>query len=338
MIRTKTTVVVGAGAAVEIDLPDPRELLNRVAQGFDFQRLGTDLETEEMRDFDAFFKKVKGKREALHEAAIRIRAGSRLSSSMHALLQQHGDDQHVLAVGKLAMAYYTLRAEAHSLVESEPRDPGDMPLRGSENWLFQLARMVVDGVPRARAESCFDNLHIVNFNTDRAIQHYMPWALSSAFGMDVTEAQELCAEKLKVIQPFGRAGRLDWQPGSEEVADWGAQDSDKLFTLAECIRTAGEFLDDRAARATLYNGLGKARRIVFLGFGFNAMETALLFDERLTQAPEALAALRESETDQHDNVRRVLNAIGGISTEAIIGLPVTHSWKLLRDYNALLES
>ena len=196
MIRTKTTVIVGAGAGVEYDLPDARELLSRIAHGFDFQRLGTDLETPEMHDFDAQFRKVKGKHDELLQAAARLRAGARLSSSIHALLSQHGDDEHVVAVGKLAVAYYTLRAEALSPMAAEPRDPGAMPLRGGENWLFQLGRMVVDGVARARAEACFDNLQLVSFGNDRAIQHYMPWVLHTGFGMRLTEAQAICADKL----------------------------------------------------------------------------------------------------------------------------------------------
>lgn len=338
MIRTKTTVVVGAGAAVEVDFPDARELLNKVSQGFDFQRLGTDLQTAEMDDFDALFKKLKGKHQPLRDAAQQVRAASRLSSSLHALLQQQGADDHVLVVGKLALAYYTLKAEAHSPITEEPRDPGDMPLRGSENWLFQLGRLVVDGVPRARAEHCFDNIHLVNFNTDRSIQHYMPWVLHTAFGMTISEARSICAEKLRVVQPFGRAGKLPWQTGDEGVADWGEVNLAKLFNVAECIRTLDEFIDDRQARAALAGGLNKARRLVFLGFDFGGMETAMLFDDRLQQAPEVLASLRESDTDTAPMLRRVLTQSGGISADAIIATPVVRSWKLLRDHSQLLES
>lgn len=338
MIRTKTTVVVGAGAAVEVDLPDPRDMLGKINQGYDFQRLGTDLARAETGDFDALFKKLKGKAETLKDAAQRLRAGSRLSTSIHALLQQHGNDDHVIAVGKLALAYYTLRAEQDSPTTDEPRDPGEMPLRGGENWLFQLGRMAVDGVPRAKADSSFDNLTFISFGTDRTIQHYMPWVLHSGFGMGISEARAICAEKLRVIQPFGRAGRLPWMAGDEAVADWGDLDLAKLFNVADGLRTADEFINDRQARAALSSAVSKSRRLVFLGFDFTGMEVALLFDDRLQQVPDVLAALRESEVDREPMITRVLDKVGGIGPDAVIAMPVTSSWKMLRDYSQLLES
>lgn len=338
MIRTKTAVVVGASAAVEIELPGRRDMLTKIAQGFDFQRLGSDLQTAEMQDFDALFKKVKGKGETLREAGLRIRAGSRLSTSIHALLQQHGEDKHVLAAGKLAIAYFTLLAESQSAMAAEPRDPGEMPFRGSENWLFQLGRMVVDGVPRAKAEHCFDNLHIVNFNMDRAIQHYMPWVLHSGFGMPVTEAQDLCAERLRVIHPYGRAGRLEWETGAEAEAEWGGQDPKRLFKVAENIRTAGEFLDDRQMKASLHGGLANARRLVFIGFDFNSLDTSLLLQERLSHGPETLVGLSEGEHGKVDTIRRVLKGKVGIAPESLVALHLGQSWQMLADNGLLIES
>ena len=330
--------MVGTGAAVELELPDARTLLNKMAQAFDFQRLGGDLQSREMKDLDALFKKVKGKRDKLIEAATRIRSGSRLSSSIHSLLQQHEDDEHVVAVGKLAMVYFTLAAEAQTAIAAEPRDPGEMPLRGTENWLFQLGRMVVDGVPRARADSCFDNLQIINFNSDRSIQHYMPWVLHNGFGMDVTEARAICAEKLRVLQPYGCAGQLEWQNGDAVVADWADTETKKLFTLAEGIKTPTEFLEDRHARAAVYGGLAKARRLVFLGFDFNPRDAGLLFDERLTNEPEVLIALRHNAASAAKTVQQVLATSAGIGEEKIAAMHTTNSWKLLRDYGALIES
>lgn len=338
MIRTKTAVVVGQGAAVEIELPGQRDLLTKIAQGFDFQRLGSDLQTAEMQDFDALFKKVKGNGDALREAGLRIRAGSRLSSSIHALLQQHGDDKHVLAAGKLAIAYFTLRAEHQSAMAAELRDPGDMPFRGSENWLFQLGCMVVDGVPRAKAEHCFDNLHIVNFNMDRAIQHYMPWVLHSGFGMPLTEAQGLCAERLRIIHPYGRAGQLEWETGALAEAEWGVQDPKRLFKIAENIRTAEEFMEDRQMKASLQGGLANARGLVFIGFNFNSLDTSLLLQERLSHGPETFVSLTEIDQGKVDTIRRVLKGKMGISLETLVAMHLGQSWQMLADNGLLIES
>lgn len=338
MIRTKTAIVVGAGAAVEVELLGQREMLGKIAQGFDFQRLGSDLATPEIEQFDKLFKRVKGEGENLREAGLRIRAGSRLTSSIHALLQQHGDDKHVKAAGKLAIAYFTLKAERQSAMEAEPRDPGDMPFRGMENWLFQLGCMVVDGVSRSRAEHCFDNLHIVNFNCDRSIEHYMPWVLHSGFGMPITEAQDLCAQKLKVVHPYGRAGRLEWQSGAEAEAEWGADNPKALFKVAEGIRTASEFADDRQLKASLQGGLTNARRLAFIGFDFNSLDTSLLFQERLTHGPDTLVALGDGDMRKTDTITRVLRNLGGIAPESLVTMHVGPSWQMLANYGLLIES
>jgi hypothetical protein len=329
---------VGAGAAVEIELPGQREMLSRIAQGFDFQRLGGPLQTQEMQDFEALFRKVKGKAEDLREAALRIRAGARLSTSIHALLQQHGDDKHVLAAGKLAVAYYTLKAEEQSAMAAEPRDPGDMPFRGTENWLFQLGRMVVDGVARSKADHCLDNLHLVNFNTDRAIEHYMPWVLHSGFGMPVTEAQALCAEKLRVVHPYGRAGRLEWETGDEAEASWGEDNQRALYKVAEGIRTMTDLVDDRQFKAMLTGGITNARRLLFIGFDFNSLDTSLLFPERLSHSPDTLVALAEAERGKAETIRRMLRTHGGIAPESLAAFHIGQSWQMLSDNSLLIES
>lgn len=338
MIRTKTAVVIGSGASVEIELPGQREMLASIAQGFDFQRLGSDLATPETGVFDALFRKVKNEGEKLREAALRIRAGSRLSTSIHALLQQHGEDAHVVAAGKLAVAYYTLKAERDCAMEAEPRDPGDLPFRGNENWLYQLGLMVVDGVSRSRAEHCLDNLQIVNFNTDRAVEHYIPWVLHSGFGMPITEAQQLCAEKLKLVHPYGRAGRLPWQAGGDASADWGADDMKALFKVAEGIRTPSELAGDRQLKASIQSGLGGARRLVFVGFDFNSLDTTNLFQERLSHNPETLVSLGEGQREKADTIRQVLKGLGGISPDTVVAMQLGRSWQMLSDYKPLLES
>ena len=338
MIRTKTTVIVGQGALAELDFPTPAEVLARAVQAFDFQRLGSNLQTDDMQAFDALLQKVKGKTAALKEAAGRVRAASRLSPSFPALLQQMGEEQHLVAITKLAIAYFTLQAEDRSAMEAEPRDPWDLPLRGSENWLYQLAQLIIDGVPHARAEHSLDNLAIVSFGSDRAIQNYMPWALHHGFGMELTEARAICADRLKLIQPYGTAGRLDWQTGDLPAAEWGASDAKTLFGAAEGIRSAGEFSADRQARSALTGALSQSRRVVFLGFTANPLDTALLFDERLPQTPEALASLHGTDPLGGEVLRQVLSRTAGIGAEHLVHLTPDPSWQMLRANQALLGS
>ena len=342
MIRTKTTLVVGAGANTELQFPDGRELLARIAAGFDFARLGTGLESADMTamaaHIEAIAKKARVKKDDLLEAGQVIRSAARLSNSIDAILEQHGDNPMVLAVGKLAIAHYTLAAEAESPMGAEPRDPGDLPVRGHENWLYQLGRMVVNGVPRAKAESCFDNLSIVCFNYDRAIETYMPWALNMAFGMRITEAQELITAKLKIVHPYGMPGRLEWQGGDTPVADWGTEEVEDLPGVVEQIHTWSERAEERGFQRALLGEVVQGKRLVMLGFGFDPMNCAMLFDAPFEHAPDVLVTMPRASETERAAVRKLLRRQAGIKDDATVTLADLRAWELLRDYAPFLES
>jgi len=342
MIRTKTTLVVGAGASCELQFPDGGELLARIAAGFDFQRRGSALESPDIAAMDALIgdiaKQARVKKEALLEAGRIIRSAARISSSIDAILEQYGDNPMVLAVGKLAIAHYTLAAEAASPLGAEPRDPGDLPVRGQENWLFQISRAVVNGVPRARAESCFDNLSIICFNYDRAIEHYLPWALHMAFGMNLTDARALVAERLRIIHVYGTPGRLGWQTGAMPVADWGETGVGNLPAVVEQIRTMTERTEERGFKRLVPVEVVQGKRLVFLGFGFDPMNCAMLFDAPFEHNPDVLITMPGASDVERAAVLRLLKRQVGIRDESLVTMENLHAWQLLRDYAPFIES
>ncbi|AKQ42127.1 hypothetical protein CP97_09010 [Aurantiacibacter atlanticus] len=342
MIRTKTTLVVGAGASCELQFPDGKDLLARIAAGFDSQRLGGGLESPDIvamaAHIEAIAKQARVKKQLLQEAGQIIRSASRISSSIDAILEQHGDNPLVLAVGKLAIAHYTLDAEAKCPMGPEPRDPGDLPVRGTENWLFQLSHAIVNGVPRAKADQCFDNLSIINFNYDRTVEHYLPWALHMAFGMSLTEARALVAEKLRIIHAYGTPGRLDWQTGDRAVAAWGETSPDDLAAVVEQIRTASERGAERGFKRQLLGEVVHGKRLVFLGFGFEPMNCAMLFDAPFEQNADVLITMHGASETERSAVLRLLKRQAGIKDESTVMIENLRAWQLMRDYAPFLES
>lgn len=342
MIRTKTTLVIGSGAGAELELPDGRELLNKVAQGFDFTRLGSELQTRDMvsldQHFEKFARRVGATKQKLHEAGGAIRTSARIGSSVDAILEQHNTDALVQAAGKLAVVFYTLQAEARSPLGLEPRDPGDLPLRGNENWLFQLGRLIVDGVPRGQADKCFDNLSIISFTYDRAIQHYLPWVVHMAFGMTLNEARQLVGAKLRIVQPFGSAGRLPWEPGETPDAEWGNEEAWNIHNLVKEIRTASEVKKNHQLAQYLIGEVAGAKRLVFLGFGFESAATSLLFDYSLSHDPDVLVSLLGANSATVGAIHRLLKRQTGIEDDDLIAILELRSWKMLRDYALLLEN
>ena len=343
MIRTETTLVIGAGANCEIEMPAGAELLNRIAAGFDFDRLGSQVQTRDMVALAAIFEECAERLgttyEAMLEAGRTIKQASRVTTSIDAGLEQYGSDNaNVIAAGKIALAYYTLQNEAKSTLAVEPRDAGELPLRVTENWLFQLGQLITKGVPRAQAETCFDKLSIVCFNYDRAIEHYLPWVVSMAFGMDLEEARMLVGTHLRIVHPYGSPGTLPWIFGAGEPCEWGEQEPEDWLDLAKGFYTASERSRDKRFSSFLMAEIASGRRLGFLGFGFDPMNTSMLFDRVLDHDPDVMVALTDVGEGTKKAVHYLLKRNTGVRDPDLITIEDCKAYKLLQDNGLFLET
>lgn len=343
MIRTETTLVIGAGANCEIEMPDGAELLARIAAGYDFDRLGSQVQTRDMvalaEIFEASAERLGTTYESLLDAGRTIKQASRVTNSIDAVLEQYGSDNpDVIAAGKIALAYYTLQAEQKSTLGLEPRDAGDLPLRGTENWLFQLGQLITKGVPRAKAEQCFDNLSIVCFNYDRAIEHFMPWVLTMAFGMPMEEAQMLVSTHLRIVHPYGSPGTLPWIFGAGEPCQWGETEPEDWLAVAKGLYTASERARDKRFSSFLIAEIAHGKRLGFLGFGFDPMNTSMLFDRVLDHDPYVMVALTGIGPGTKKAVHYLLKRNTGVQNPDLIQIEDMRAYKLLRDNGLFLET
>ncbi len=342
MIRTDTTLIIGAGANREVEMPDGPELLSKIAAGFEFERLDSEVKSRDLVNFSILFQRVADQLDLTYDelvaGAMAIRDATLVSTSIDAILEQYGHDPAVLAAGKLAIVYYTLQGESKSTMAIEPRGPGELPLRGMDNWLFQLGQLIVKGVPRARAEECFEKLSIVCFNYDRAIEHYLPWVVMRAFGMTYEEACELVANRLRIVHPYGVAGRLPWQGDEDYGATWGDTDPANIVALSKRIYTASQRAGSRQFQSYLRSEMSRGKRLGFLGFGFDPMNVAMLFDELEHDNPDMLISLVGISETQQKAILRLIYRLTGIEDESRITLENMKAFELLRDYGRFLES
>ncbi|BDW82392.1 hypothetical protein MACH24_18300 [Erythrobacter sp. Dej080120_24] len=342
MIRTDTTLIVGAGANREIEMPDGPDLLAKIAAGFEFDRLHSDVKSRDLVNLANLFERVSDEiglsYDELVGGAMAIREATIVSTSIDAILEQYGHDPAVLAAGKLAIVYYTLQAESKSTLAAEPRAAGELPLRGTENWLYQLGQLIVKGVPRAKAEECFEKLSIVCFNYDRAIEHYLPWVVQRAFGMTYEESCELVAGRLRIVHPYGVAGRLPWQGDEENGATWGQDDPENIVQLSKRIFTASQRAASRQFQSYLRAEMSRGKRLGFLGFGFDPMNVAMLFDELEHDNPDMLISLVDIGEVERKAILRLIYRLTGITDESLITLENMKAFELLRDYGRFLES
>ena len=342
MIRTDTTLIIGAGANREIEMPDGAELLGKIASGFEFERLDSEVKSRDLINLAALFQQVADQVDLTYDelvaGATAIRDATLVSTSIDAVLEQYSHDRAVLTAGKLALVYYTLQAESKSVLASEPRAAGELPLRGTDTWLFQLAQLIVKGVPRAKAEECFEKLSIVCFNYDRSIEHFLPWVVMRAFGMTYEEACELVDGRLRIVHPYGVAGRLPWQGDPENGAAWGDETPDNIVALSKRIFTASQRAKSRQFQSYLRAEMSRGKRLAFLGFGFDPMNVAMLFDELEHDNPDMLISLVGIGEVEQKAILRLIYRLTGITDEGLITLENRKAFELLRDYGRFLES
>ncbi len=342
MIRSKTTLVIGPGAGLEIEMPGRAELLNKVAQGFDFARLGSELQTRDMQvlanHFEKFGRQMGANGERLRDASQNIRVSAKVGTSVDAILEQHAHDQLASAACKLALVYYTLQAEARSPLLLEPRDPGDLPLRGTENWLYHLGKLLTSGVPRNLMDQAFENLAIINFNYDRSIQHYLPFVVAMAFGITLNEARQMVGSKLNITHPLGNAGRLPWEPGDTPDVEWGNEEPWNIHNLVKEIQTASERMRNRQYVTGLHAALAGSKKIIFLGFDFDPATIDFLFDYSLSHDPDVIAVTQGMNQPAQHAAYRLLRRRTGIEDESLISMLDMRCFHFLRDYSLFLES
>jgi hypothetical protein len=342
MIRSKTTLIVGAGASCELGIVSSDELLLKIGQSFDFSRLGSETQTRDGLLLSQYLGKLAARigrsEEDVHRAAERLRIASRMGRSIDTVLDQHDTHPLIAACGKLAVVHFLAQSEAKSILRLTPRMAGDLPIQGTETWLYQLGQLVTSGVPRSQVEKCFDELAIVAFTYDRSIEHFLPHAMVMAFGMSLQEAQAIVAARLRIIHPYGTIGRLPWQPGDGAELEWGAENPWNIHNLAAGLRTSGEIMRDAQALMQMRAMVAGAKRIAFLGFGYQPQNMDMLIDFALSHDPEVIATVWGLSKTSLASVMRVFRRKIGIEDETLLLAANARANDVMRDYALLLES
>ncbi|MEP7223181.1 MAG: hypothetical protein ABI673_11020 [Novosphingobium sp.] len=342
MIRTKTTLVVGAGASCEMQMPSSAELLDRIASGYDFYRFGGERMSKDSSTLLRYLNKLTERpghnQEKLYAATERLRVASRLGQMIDTIIEQNDDNPLVTLCGKLAILHYICQGEAKASLRPAPKVEGELPLLIGDYWLVELGRLMTTGVPRSKVEQCFENLTIVSFNYDRSIEHFLPYALITAYGMTLVEAQRIVTQRLKIVHPYGTIGRLPWQAGEGPDVEWGNDAPWNMLSLLSSLRTHGELMGDRAALTQVRGAMMKAQRVVFMGFGYHPQNLDVLIDGNFAHNPEVLAAVHQMSAPSQKSVIRMLRRKLGLTDEDKLMVIQSRCQEFMRDYSMLLES
>ncbi|SMC47847.1 hypothetical protein [Novosphingobium sp. B1] len=159
-----------------------------------------------------------------------------------------------------------------------------------------------------------------------------------AYGIDLKEAQRVIAEKLDVIHPHGTIDRLPWQRGDAPQADWGVEQPWNIHAIATNLKSLAERRTDRNALRDVRVAVANAKRLVFLGFGFQPQNVDLLFENTLSHNPEVLISTYGMSQGNAATVAHMMKRLAGLESADLLMLSPGKAWEILRDYSLLLES
>ena len=144
--------------------------------------------------------------------------------------------------------------------------------------------------------------------------------------------------RLRIVHPYGVAGRLPWQGDPENGAAWGDETPDNIVALSKRIFTASQRAKSRQFQSYLRAEMSRGKRLAFLGFGFDPMNVAMLFDELEHDNPDMLISLVGIGEVEQKAILRLIYRLTGITDESLITLENMKAFELLRDYGRFLES
>jgi hypothetical protein len=270
MFRQPIVFVIGAGASCEYGLPSGAALLLRISTALGGPDPGQGWGDSGLFQTAAtLFGESLGKYEnAAKELARYISSGV---SSIDDALTWFSSRAEVIKLGKIAIVNEILKGERSSSLYSGRSKIASGDFRAA-TWIPHLLSMVMDGHTSENAEQAFSNVSLINFNYDRAIEHFL---YSSLQDRGINEARtRRIIDEMFVLRPYGKVGLLPWQ-GSPGI-DFGASlDPSSLHEASGNIRTFSEGVGG-TLQAKLSMILGRARVVVFLGFGFHTQNMEML--------------------------------------------------------------
>lgn len=267
MFRAKTVLIVGAGASAEFNFPLGAALLKDISKRIDISyqagqlQRGDHVIVQALRSALNAGADVQSYNDHLH-SAWQLVASSKQGLSTDNVLDALEDDK-ASKVGKFGIVRCILAAEeASPLSKWTDHSLDSVSLTGFTNtWLDQLTILLTEGRRKSQIGEIFENLSIINFNYDRIIEHYLPFAISNYYGLKPAEVREVMPS-LAVFRPYGKAGNLPWE-SVENAVPFGNCSAANIQIATEQILTFTEQVQDEALVSGIRGIIQNADRMYF---------------------------------------------------------------------------
>lgn len=318
--------MIGAGASQGFGFPVGSQLAGTISSHFNVNFDWDRLTSGSLEVYQGIQRAIPGiSNNAAFELCHRIRRGLVHYDSIDDYVEAAGDDEVSIAA-KIAIFESIVSAERKSsLAKLGSHENSTHVAALRDTWPAQLLRLALRGVRHADISQLFDAISVVSFNYDRALEHYLYWALKD-LGFDDPVIVE-AIQSLEVLHPYGTLGPLPWQ-GKRSVP-YGGGHLD-LAAVYPSIRTYSEQLEDRSELEKIERAVHDAETIVFLGFGFHKQNVDLLSGPTTSERKDVFATACGVANSQRRAFEARIRA--GISKDANIRMEDATCDKFFADH------
>jgi len=272
----RTVFVIGAGANVEIGMPNGKKLKQDIADRLDYGKLGGDSTI-----LNALIE-IGLTSEHASDIASTIREAMPLAISIDNFIDAHKINPMLEVCGKMAIVNSIQAAERQSrLYTCIHNYHGTEKLQ--ETWYPLLFQKITEGCGINEFLRRLDNISFIVFNYDRCFESYMIYALETYYNIGQKKAADI-VEAINIIHPYGIIGNI-YKGGINAKASvyeplLGEPFAfSELFLLSDNIRTFSEDSEKtKKERISISNLIIYTNRIIFLGFAYHPMNLDLLFN------------------------------------------------------------
>jgi hypothetical protein len=266
MFSKRVLLILGAGASAEFGLPIGSSLKEGIANDSRFF-----FDKGQLRDGDALlYATMQAQCPEPNRVLILGRELANVLSLHYTVdeaLHYLSSSPESIMMGKMAIVTRIIKGEHKSSLNSAGDHKANLQ-QTSNTWVHHFLSIAVAGATKENIARCLESVTVINFNYDRALEHYLYWAIQR-YGCVEAEVAKAALRQMRIIRPYGSLGKLEWEDHHHGLrygdADEAARDP---MRYAKNIRTFTEQCEEGIPQA-IDDAINEAQLILFLGFGFH---------------------------------------------------------------------